>query len=299
MKKILLTILAVVAAGFTTVPLHATIITYDGFDYTSGDDINGQNGGTAWNGAWNVNTGSSATVQSSSPLSYGSLVTTGNYVQGNGYQKVGRKVNEQFLGPWDTAGYISNPFGLNQLDQGTVWASLLIRRDKDVGAFEGLSVYFHQDFTGNSGLPSNSPVHFSIDNTDQSWQVQNMGGTQTQLSTSAIGDTNLLVVKFELSLTAGANNIYLWLNPSFASLGGADLNVATADWSATGLNTADARFRSFAVETGGGSTGSYDEIRFGTTYASVTPIPEPSTAFLIVAGLAALALTRRRRTSRS
>jgi MYXO-CTERM domain-containing protein len=53
------------------------------------------------------------------------------------------------------------------------------------------------------------------------------------------------------------------------------------------------------VETGGGSTGSYDEIRIGTTYASVTPIPEPTTALLGLTGLAALAVTSRRRNSRS
>lgn len=272
----------------------AALLTYDGFDYPSGDNINGKSGGSGWNGAWNLDGGGgSQTVASSSPLSYSPLVTSGNYITGSGYRKAGRKLDNTAGGVWDTNGNISDIWTLGQIDQGTVWASFLVSRNKNVESWEGFSVYVHQDFTGNAGTPSNSPFHISIDHLTQNWQVQNMGGAQTSLGSTAIGESVLFVLKMELDPAGTGNNLYLWMNPSASTLGGADLAVGTANWSATGLSTASARFRSFAVQLGG-STGSYDEIRFGTDYASVTPIPEPGVFALAALGLGAVILRRRR-----
>lgn len=273
----------------------ASLLTADGFDYASGSDLDTLNGGSGWNGAWNVDGGGgNQSISSPSPLAYGSLVTTGNYVTGSGYKKGGRKLDNSPGGVWDNAGFISDVWTVGRIDQGTVWASFLLSRNKDISAWEGFSVFVHQDFTGNAGVPANSPFHISINTVDQSWQVQNMGGNQTTLGTTAIGDSAFFVLKMELNPT-GSNNLYLWLNPSTATLGGADLAVGTANWSTTGLSTDNARFRSFAVEIGGTNTGSYDEIRFGTSYASVTPIPEPSAVVLVLVATAGMALSRRRR----
>ncbi len=285
------------AVGFlaTTSLATASLLTADGFDYANGSDLNTLNGGSGWNGAWNVDGGGgNQTISSPSPLAYGSLVTSGNYVIGSGYRKGGRKLDNTFGGVWDSAGFISDVFTVGQIDQGTVWASFLVSRNKDIPSWEGFSVFVHQDFTGNAGVPGNSPFHISINTSDQSWQVQNMGGNQTSLGTTGIGDSTFFVLKMELN-PSGSNNLYLWLNPSTSTLGGADLAVSTADWSATGLTTANARFRSIAVEIGGTNTGSYDEIRFGTSYASVTPIPEPTAVALLLFAAAGMALSRRRR----
>src|SRR5436190_15139736 len=63
------------------------VITYDGFNYASGSNLNGLNGGTGWATAWsepNFGTGNPIdnvpeTIQTGS-LSLGSLSTTGNRV---------------------------------------------------------------------------------------------------------------------------------------------------------------------------------------------------------------------------
>jgi hypothetical protein len=64
----------------------------------------------------------------------------------------------------------------------------------------------------------------------------------------------------------------------------------------TGLNAASVNFRNISinVNTGDTSVAKFDEIRFGTSFADVSPIPEPSTYALLAAGLGALVWLRRR-----
>jgi hypothetical protein len=72
--------------------------------------------------------------------------------------------------------------------------------------------------------------------------------------------------------------------------------VDTANASLTDLNANTVNFRHFSILafTGGPSNAKFDEIRFGKTFADVSPIPEPSTYALLAAGLGALVWLRRR-----
>jgi hypothetical protein len=73
------------------------------------------------------------------------------------------------------------------------------------------------------------------------------------------------------------------------------LDLTTANAVLTNLNAASVNFRNFNIfaDTGGANS-KIDEIRFGQTFADVSPIPEPSTYALLAAGLGALVWLRRR-----
>lgn len=273
---------------------NATLITYDGFNYASGTNLHGLSGGTGWQTAWdNQNGTGSAITVASSGLTYSTLITSGNQVTTNTYDSTGRRLDVSYLGAWDSAGYVSDPFIITQIDQGTVWGSFLARRNAATATWDEPVFSLHRNNTDWFATSASSALQIGWDATGGTWFAR-QGSTTTNLAGSAIGEVVLFAFKLELS-TSGTNNIYVWMNPS--GLGGSDLAVSTANASFTGLATSDARFKAFAVYGGGSASNAmtFDEVRFGTTYASVTPIPEPAAALLATVGLFVILLARRRR----
>jgi hypothetical protein len=289
--------------ALSSLTLHAQLLTHESFTYANGN-VHTANGGTGWASGWGTQqNASNYQVQSASPLSYGQLTTSGSYLTGGGgFDRTGRQIATNAFSPWDNAGRVSNAWGSQpfgpQIDQGTVWASFVVRRNANVASWDSMDIAFHTQAIGWFSSAANTSLSISYDTTNGNWRAaSNNNGNQAALANSALGDTVLFVAKFELS-TTGANNIYLWLNPSPGSLGGSDLSVASASWSALNLTTEQARFRSISFYSGSAANAtSLDEIRLGLTFADVTPaIPEPS-SFAALAGLGVLgmAATRRRR----
>jgi hypothetical protein len=293
LHSLLLASTAVLAFGVS--PVKAQLLTYEGFNYSPNQTLDDLNGGTGWHEAWDSqNNNTQYQVSSTTQLTYGSLQTTGNYTNGGGgFDNTGRRVATSFGSVWDNAGRVSDPWTNQYLDQGVVWGSFLLRRDADVPNWDPLSVAFHRNNTPWNNTSANESLRIqAVGSQFQATSYNN--GNFANIATSNLGDTLLFVIKWELSLTAGQNNIYLWVNPNQSTFGGADLHTNTATWSATGLDTDEARWKSFSFHSGHTTSAtSLDEIRFGTSYASVTPIPEPSTYALIGLGLAALFTLRR------
>ncbi|GAB4167706.1 MAG: hypothetical protein Fur0032_05820 [Terrimicrobiaceae bacterium] len=291
-------LLTITVSVLLALPAGASLITYDGFDYAASTNLDGLNGGSGWQNGWqNQNSGfptlSNITVQSPG-LSSGSLVVSGNQTTANTFDSTGRRLDVSFGGAWDTAGYVSDPFLITQIDQGNVWGSFLARRNSATASWDGGPAFsLHRNNT-DWFKDSNTSLQVLWDSSASIWTANVNGGTSQNLSATGLGDTALFVFKLELS-TSGTNNIYLWLNPS--SLGGADLATGTADASFTGLASADARFKAFAFYGGGSVSNAttLDEVRFGTDYASVTPIPEPGSLALVAVALLSAVLMRRSR----
>ena len=165
---------------------------------------------------------------------------------------------------------------------------MLIRPDSapDTDDYYGLQLFSNNGgndlFIGKTGASLNYGLEVS----------QNGVFTQSLSATAATqGEGVLLVarVDFNADTTAGAPETFsLYVNPT---PGAAEPTMADAM-----LSFDLGAQNGLAFNSGNGASVSFDELRIGTTYASVTPanpVPEPASAALVACG--GLLLLRRRR----
>ena len=260
-------------------------ITYSGLEGLTVGGINGQNDNpTQWFAAWSVQNGNNSyyTVQNTTPLTFGSLVTSsdGNYLNGGGnFLSMGRRLPTGSQSIWDANGSVSDPYTAGEIDRGTVWVSFLMRVNSSITSWDNAKIALHgnatpYDFSGGG-------LQIATISGNSSWGIRvGDSGAASTLGSVSVGTTVFVVIKLELSTTAGQNNAYVWMfgNPSAANLGGADLNTGTAMASLTGKNTTDLRFKCIALYLDNAADRiSMDEFRFGTSYASVSPVPATTT----------------------
>ncbi|MGD0732354.1 MAG: sugar-binding protein [Terracidiphilus sp.] len=243
-----------------------TLLAYEPFGEASGTALNGVSGSgdSGWGGAWVEQSGSTAIpgyeILSTTPLTYSGLQTTGNYaIGGYEYQSAGRLLNVASGGPFNS--YLSN--GLIGASGQTIWLSFLLREDVSNG--DTNAVFLNNYGSGNSWVPGSSDsIGIGYFGGTADWGLQYSGGTPVLSSVAVVqGHATLLVVE----ITFGSTNVInLYVNPT--SLGGS----APSSPSATISTTGSVAFQSFAYEGGyTTSDSSLADIRFGTTYASVTP----------------------------
>ncbi len=116
-----------------------------------------------------------------------------------------------------------------------------------------------------------------------------LGGSRSADGISYVrGVDNLVVGLVSFTGDNSAGSVTVWLNPSLGevpNVGGVTRSVTTSTsaWS--------------ALYVRGGSTwqGQVDEVRIGTSFYDVVPVPEPTSALLAVCGAIGLLLMRRRR----
>ncbi len=124
------------------------------------------------------------------------------------------------------------------------------------------------------------------------------GGLDLATLATFNGGTHLVVMKFDFAPDA-ADVVSVYLDPATGiepALPDAQISVAASDL----LITHQGAFSNFTFSGAGHLPGAIDEIRWGDTYADVTPVPEPTTLSLLGLGLLALhrgAARRRGRTA--
>ncbi|MFA6563838.1 MAG: Calx-beta domain-containing protein [Verrucomicrobiia bacterium] len=242
--------------------------------------LNGVVTGTNWTGAWVVqgfNGGTNYTdgfkVIATNALAYSTLRTAGNYAGGGGtnYATAGRFLDLGAFSSWAFSKNGTNVIGLTGTE---LWMSALMRKnslDDNMAAVilhNGTAAY---NAIGNSRLGVGYYGTMSNNAGERYWSlaVRNAADSSIEVIRSDVpivaGQTVLLVLRMRFGTT---DTFDLFVNPS--SLGGDAPASPNATKTTTGA--ADIFFRALAF-SGNNALNSMalDEIRFGDTYAAVTP----------------------------
>jgi hypothetical protein len=258
-------VVALVAAG-----VQAAAV-YESFDYTTDEELPTQTGGSGFSGAW---TGPNAGYTdpweiADATLSYSTLVVGGNAGD-------------------DTSANSSDCFRrldmsvLDTSDGASVWFSFLMDYATLTSDLR-VSFFCNEDTHGNGAT-----VEFKGGN----GTIELKGSFSGTGATSAsLGSTHLYVGRVDFSDADDGDVFTLWIDPELGSTpddGDAFLTTTgTLDMSAADY------YPSVYLRAGRGAVTYVDEIRMDTTFADVTPVPEPATMALL--GLGGLAVLRRRR----
>jgi hypothetical protein len=261
-------ILGAVAAGCALAGVaasaSATVLAYDPFDQPAGN-INGTGStGGVWQGTGKWTGGGTV---SAGTLTYGPLVTSGNQANYDATANANRAIGAT-LGGANT----------------DLWFSFLIvanRNDSGISLFTGAT---EQNFMGNGGGSG-----------------QTLGLQSPNINTGiAQSATTHFYVLHMVTPAAGNVTTTLYIDPAVSSLG---VGAAPAGSLYTNAATPDTTRVPYAFDTvrlgafNSAGTVRFDELRIGTTWADVSPVPEPSAAVGLLLGTGGMLARRRRRTA--
>lgn len=233
-------IMLLAAATLATSSSLADAIAYDGFGQGPLPNLAGSNGGTGWTGTWMHDGGDLITGVSGTGLVYPDLETV-----------PGAAVTE--LGGIDGMTRYGRSIGTFPAGTAAIYVSFLMRDDAGQGGWGGL-LFGVYPFAMWVGSPPGA-YSFGL------MMSQGLG----DLSNAPLiqGETNLVVVKISKNAPGTGITYRLYLNPT---VGAAEPSFPLAQF---GLGPVNALPTALAIDNGGGFT--TDEIRVGTTWASVLP----------------------------
>lgn len=283
-----------VIVGLMLAPVTASaeLLVYEGFDYTPDELLRGNSGGFGWpvdgdgstslRRSWSYDT---STVAESS-LSY--TDSKGNSLEVSGNQAVVAATNSSTHGR--AVRYITPTEESPNLGSagGHLWLSY-------IADATGSTSNTILDL-GKNNPTSSGNVTLRIGGFDGVWSLRSQrDGTISD--TDVTWDTAafvMIMMEFpDPENPSAGTNVYMWLD--------ADLDeapdIATADAKLEGLtgdHTFDAVYFMHARQNFGSSTFNVDELRIGTTFDAVTPIPEPTLMSLLGMGAVAIVFKRRK-----
>jgi hypothetical protein len=280
---------AIVTAGLLGAS-HGALIIKESFsqDTSGGTGLSGKAGGTGLSGNWSTN--NTNNIISPTTIGYGDLSNAGGELQ--------------MTASGGTDAFVSTSSALFDAgllaDGATLWFSFMHEKtgvggntnskggfafgtDRIDGAFNGTNMTNSGNGLGLQLLGSNVSA--------ASWAGGGNFNSTGALGTLAADTSYFFVGRIEWGATAGDVETITLYNPSTSSLG--TLGAAISTTTMAGVD--QTLFDTISMTTRDAAEGivKYDEIRFGSSYAFVSPIPEPSAALLGAIGF--IALLRRRR----
>lgn len=260
------------ASSAATLAVWNGLVSHDPFDtgagYTLGE-LPGQNPAvTGYSGAWtDIDFGDAEPA-----VSAGSLVYANPAYLGSAGDKV--TVDTNTAGGEINGGNSGRVFRTlapalhaNANSSGARYLSFLFRSGQETGAttYQTLALYNSDTGDGNR--------FFDIGITNNATEY-NFGILNSYVSTGVAANTDvrLIVVKFDLSTTAGADSVTVWVDPVIAGGEPVSGNVTTV--SGLTLNWDRIAFSDYD-----GNSAAWDEIRWGSTFDSVTLNLNPPVTF--------------------
>ncbi len=276
-------LVSMVALALLATPALAGLVAYEGFTGEPGL-MHGTASGFGLN-AWNNQSAEPGYQVTGPGLEFGALQVAGNKgIGGGAYRAAGLTI--AMPAPWDAdngwEAFRREGPGDTRYRAGaegtTLWSSVLLQ-DFDAN---GVQLDFHGSHIGWG----TGGVTIELKVVDGMWTLAQKSGLSlcTNIARN-IGETYLLVARFEF-LNDTTDRVTLYVNPT--------PGLASPDVAGAILETAG-DFGLLGVRFYPGSnnnSGAMDELRFGDSYAAVTPVPEP--ASLAVLALGGLLIRRRR-----
>ncbi|MEZ5299586.1 MAG: hypothetical protein R3F11_02795 [Verrucomicrobiales bacterium] len=305
-------------------PAGAALLAYDGFDsYDSSGGYADPSAGPSNALIWDADTtvGNGFTGQAAAPQGFtgtwqmtdaiASFVyprvdpTTLGYTDSHGFELQTRDGQATVFRSSGTASrkifYEDLNIGTSDTYGGPLYASFVV----DISDGQPINIRSGSWNVGDSA----STRRFGL-STDASGNLSLFGFQATNTDATAPAGTlsdgsHLIVWKMENNVVPGAPNtsegdlLTMWVDPTdlraeayntaAGSLGTTRTNFFVADNPAWSL-----RYMVFESNVANGGIFAFDEVRVGTTWQSVLPIPEPDRALFLALGIGALALRRRR-----
>lgn len=270
-----------------TRPLSATLLVYEPFSYTPGSQVNGQSGGIGFgSNSWEQDP--AVNVIQPGSLENGSQLTQGNSLlldSSSGGSSVLRKFNV-----------------INGVSGTTTWASFLLHQTRinPLGLVPGnnallrlstgireLEIGAYSDPLNNNQLTFAMRTYYDTDLVPFSVEKLTFSNVICE-----VGITYSVVFSIDWEPGAELETVRLYLNPSSTpdeseALITDTVRLGTISGSYQRINTLG------LGQSISGNGWIYDEIRIGTTFADVMPVPEPSTAVLVLLALGGMAWRRR------
>ncbi|MEO5915322.1 MAG: immunoglobulin domain-containing protein [Luteolibacter sp.] len=155
---------------------------------------------------------------------------------------------------------LASPLVVGDNTTGTRYLSLLYQSGQETG----VTVYQMLELKNGTHTDFNRSFDIGLSNNGgMTGSEYDFSAEGTYLGTGVAADTNvhLLVVKFNLSATANGDNVTVWVDPTLGAgepTGGTTISGVNLNWDRLALSDYD------------GNSAAWDEIRWGSTFNSVT-----------------------------
>lgn len=271
MKKIIKSLIVAGSLAVAGTSANAQLL-YDGFNYSAGN-LAGNNGGTgSWNGTTSWAGGTENQVNTTG-LTYTGLTTSGGLVEDT---SASHTVTNASRGMGNQSSVFT--------DGSTNWFSFLIRPGATFTNW-GFGI-------GNSAGATSGGFGLNVSSGNFTARAGATSSANTAFTWTS--GTTFLVVGSMTTSTSGNETTTIWINPTIGGVSPVGGTSATVSGNIGTLPGATA-----TMAFGGGNQAqvfAFDEVRFGTSFSSVT-IPEPTTWALLAGSLTALVIFRRRRSA--